>query len=802
MMWPVKGGRELTPKRDDHHYFRLLEYDTIIGMVAEHAASTPGRERVTSLRPRFDLEEVQRELSATLEGMDLLRWKGAVSLAGVRDIRPSLRRARIGGVLEGEELIAIADTLAAGRKVCGQIADIEEEEAPLPYLRSLADRFEGIKSLEDAIRRCVDEQGVVLDRASSSLARVRRSIERVQQQVRNISEQMLRNPHYQKMIQEPIITVRNDRYVIPVKQEYRGAFGGIVHDQSASGATLFIEPEAVVQLNNRLRELHLEEEREVERILKELSARVGDAVDALTINIEVLAEIDLILAKARFGRQIRGVVPVIDRDVSIRLKRARHPLIPSDEVVPIDVELGDPHRVMVITGPNTGGKTVSLKTVGLLALMAHTGLPIPAEEGSRFPLLSGVFADIGDEQSIEQSLSTFSSHLTHIIRILKAVDGRSLVLLDELGAGTDPSEGAALAVGILDYLLERGCLVVATTHFSELKVFAHARPGVINASVEFDVDTLRPTYRLLVGIPGKSNAFAIADRLGLPPEIIDRAKAQLSDDENRLEEMIAALTADRRAAEEERKQAEQLRREAESLHADLKKKMEDWEEAKGRLLESARREARSVVHRAEREAEALLRQLREWARRRPDQLKEHQLIEAKKRLEDVVPEMTLPTRSPETGDPKRQLKVGDQVLVRTLNQKGEILEDLGAGEYQVQVGSLKMKVGRNDLVWVQSGEPVREPSPKKATSVRRTSEDVRPELDLRGKMVEEAIFAIDKYLDRAILAGYREVYLIHGKGTGALRAGVQQFLRNHPRVKRYRLGGHGEGGSGVTVVEL
>ncbi len=793
----------MAQKKDDHHYFRILEYDAIIRTVSDHAASTPGKERIASLRPSYDLEEVRRRLASTLEGLELLRWKGSVSLSGVRDIRPSLRRARIGGILEGGELIEVADTLAAGRKVCGQIADIDADKAPLPHLRSLAARFEGLKSLEEEIRKCVDDQGVVKDRASSALARVRRTIERVQEQVRNVSEQILRNPHYQKMIQEPIITVRNDRYVIPVKQEYRGAFGGIIHDQSASGATLFIEPEAVVQLNNRLRELQLEEEREVERILKELSAQVGAVVDALAANVEVLAEMDLILAKARFGQQIRGAVPTIDRDVPIRLKKARHPLISPDEVVPIDVELGDPHRVMVITGPNTGGKTVSLKTVGLLALMAHAGLPIPAEEGSGFPLLSGVFADIGDEQSIEQSLSTFSSHLNHIIQILGKVDGRSLVLLDELGAGTDPAEGAALAVGILDHLLERGCLVVATTHYSELKVFAHARPGVINASVEFDVETLRPTYRLLIGIPGKSNAFAIADRLGLPREIIDRAKAQLSSEENRLEEMIAALSADRRAAEEERRQAERLRREAESLHAELKKKMGAWEETKGRLLESARREARSVVARAEREAEEILRQLREWARRRPDQLKEHQLIEAKKRLEDAVPEMKLPARpSEDTGDPNRPLKPGDHVLVRTLNQKGEILEDLGGEEFQVQVGSLKMKVLRKDLAWIGSGKPVQGDSRKKTTSVRRTSEAVRPELDLRGKMVEEAVFAIDRYLDQAILAGYREVYLIHGKGTGALRSGVQQFLRNHPNVKNYRLGGHGEGGSGVTVVEL
>ena len=800
---PLKKGGEALTERDDRHYFRLLEYDAIIERVSDHAASPPGKERVASLRPSYDPEEVRRRLAATLEGMELLRWKDGVSLSGVRDIRPSLRRARIGGILEGRELIEIADTLAAGRKVCGQIADIEEEKAPLPHLRSLAARFEGLKSLEEQIRKCVDEQGAVVDRASSALTRIRRTIERVQEQVRNALEQILRNSHYQKMIQEPIITVRNDRYVIPVKQEYRSAFGGIIHDQSASGVTLFIEPEAVVQLNNRLRELQLEEEREVERILKELSAQVGSVVDALATNIEVLAEMDLILAKARFGRRIRGTVPAVGRDVPIRLKRARHPLIPPEEVVPIDVELGDPHRVMVITGPNTGGKTVTLKTVGLLALMAHAGLPIPAEDGSGFPLLSGVFADIGDEQSIEQSLSTFSSHLSHIVRILGKADGRSLVLLDELGAGTDPAEGAALAIGILEHLLERGCLVVATTHYSELKVFAHARSGVINASVEFDVETLRPTYRLLIGIPGKSNAFAIADRLGLPREIIDRAKAQLTSEENRLEEMIAALSADRRAAEEERKRAERLRKEAESLHAELKKKMEAWKETKGRLLESARREARSVVARAEREAEEVLRQLREWARRRPDQLKEHQLIEAKKRLEGAVPEMEIPARPAEgAGDPDRPLKPGDRVWVRTLNQKGEILEDLGGEEFQVQIGSLKMKVSRKDLAWIGSGKTEQGDFRRKTASFRRASEGVRPELDLRGKMVEEAVYAIDRYLDQAILAGYREVYLIHGKGTGALRTGVQQFLRNHPNVKRFRLGGHGEGGSGVTVVEL
>ncbi|MDN4592864.1 endonuclease MutS2 [Polycladomyces subterraneus] len=777
----------------------VLEYPRIREQVAEEASSSLGKERIAALEPTADAEEVSRRLAATAEGMDLLRLKGDVSLGGVRDIRPSLRRAEVGGLLNTNELLDIAGTVNAGRKLKNQVLQVDEEH-PLPIIRGWIERIEGLRPLEEEITRRIDEQGEVSDHASPTLRQIRNQIRQVQREIRTTLEGILRNPGYQKMLQESLITLRNDRYVIPVKQEYRSAFGGIVHDQSASGSTLFIEPASVVTLNNRLRQWEMEEQREVERILRELTAQVAAHVDVLRQNVEALAELDLILAKARYARRIRGVCPRVETERVIRLKRARHPLIPIEKAVPIDITLGDPHQGIIITGPNTGGKTVCLKTVGLLALMTQAGLPIPADEGSSFPVFSGIFADIGDEQSIEQSLSTFSSHMTQIIRILKQADDHSLVLLDELGAGTDPTEGAALAIAILQDLLDEGCLVVATTHYSELKQFAHAHPGVTNASVEFDVRTLRPTYRLLVGVPGKSNAFAIAERLGLSTSIIEKAKAQLSTEEHRLEEMIAALSRDRAIAEEERKRAEALRQEAESLQRELKEKLSRWEEEKERLRESARREAQTIVSRARREAEDVLRQLREWAKNRPDELKEHQLIEARKRLDNAVPEARPVAAATVAQQRNERIEPGDEVMVLTVKQRGRVLEDLGEEEYQVQVGILKMKVHRRYLEKVKTKKPESESGV--TTSYRSASNHVRPELDLRGKMVEDALAEIDKYLDSAVVAGYQRVSLIHGKGTGALRTGVHQFLRRHPHVKGFRLGGPGEGGSGVTVVEL
>ncbi|MDA8354537.1 MAG: endonuclease MutS2 [Firmicutes bacterium] len=784
----------------DPNMHRTLEYETIVHMLKEQATSETGQSLAEIIQPSAEEGHVQEMLRSTAEAMDLIRLKGDLSLEGVRDIHSALRRALIGSVLSPVDLLHVAGTARAEKRVRSLLEGLDPEEAPLPILRAMAERLVETRTLAERIMAAIDEDGQVVDEASAELARIRRNMVQLKGGIRSTLDGIIRDSKYQKMLQEPLVTQRNDRFVIPVKQEYRAAFGGIVHDQSASGQTLFIEPQSVVNQNNRLRELEIAEEREVERILGELTLAVGEQAEALENNLDVLTELDLILAKARLGRRIKGVVPRVNEERVIRLKNARHPLIPADKVVPIDVELGQDYRAIVITGPNTGGKTVTLKTIGLLTLMAQSGLPIPAEEESEVSVFNGVFADIGDEQSIEQNLSTFSGHLTNIIRILEEIDENSLVLFDELGAGTDPTEGAALAIAILERVLEKRCCLMATTHYNELKLYAHARSGVINASMEFDVETLSPTYRLMIGVPGRSNAFEIAERLGLPQEIIETARTRLTGDENRLEEMIGELAADRQKAREEREQAEALQKEAAALHQEMKEKLTTWEQEKERIREKARREAKQIVLRAKRESEEVLGQLRQWARERPEELKEHKLIEAKKRLDEAEPQTSWPKRIHRDRGSSRKVAVGDEVLVKTIGQKGQVIDDLGGGELQVQVGLMKLKVNRKDLEWKSS--PVPDDHSQGSTGYRRRSHHVRHELDLRGKMVDEALPEIDKYLDDALLAGYDQVTLIHGKGTGALRTGVQKFLDRHSRVHSYRSGGQGEGGLGVTVVTL
>ncbi|QKG84014.1 endonuclease MutS2 [Kroppenstedtia pulmonis] len=782
----------------DRNKLHTLEFHRVLEILESLASSETGRKKIKTLTPSANEEEVRHLLRSTAEGMDLIRLRGDLSLEGVRDIRNAVRRAEIGGILHTGELLAVSDLAEAEKNVRRMVTELDEEKAPLPIWRELTERLEELFPLAREIRKSIDDEGQVMSSASPNLARIRRSIHQLQGGIRSSLDQILRNSQYQKMLQDPIVTQRNNRYVIPVKQEYRHAFGGIVHDQSASGQTLFIEPKVVVDQNNRLKELELEEEREVERILGELTIRVQEYASPLLHNLGILTEMDVVMSKARLGKKIKGVCPRIEKDGVISLKKARHPLIDEESVVPVDVELGKDYQGIIVTGPNTGGKTVFLKTVGLLSLMAQCGMPIPAEEGSGLPVFSGIYADIGDEQSIEQNLSTFSSHMTNIIRIMEQLDEKSLVLFDELGAGTDPTEGAALAVSILKEVLSKGCQVLATTHYNELKVFAHNHPDVLNASVEFDVETLRPTYRLLTGVPGRSNAFEIALRLGLSSHVVDVARSHLSKEENQLEEMITSLTADRKMAEEERNEAESLRKEAEKLHQELQRQWALLEEEKERLQEAARRDARSIVSRAKREADEVLKELRDWARQKPAQVKEHQLIAMKKRLDEAQPEPVRTWKSGK-GDENRQIQVGDEVLVRTLGQKGQVVDQTGQKEFQVQIGFMKMKVKREDLEWQRSAHTEKTEG---STSYHRQSHHVRHELDLRGKMVDEAVPEVDKYLDDAMLAGYQQVSLIHGKGTGALRVGVQKFLQRHPRVKGYRLGGQGEGGSGVTVVEL
>ena len=780
---------------------QTLEYDKIRRRLAEYAATSLGKVRAEQLEPCSDFEEVKRLLKITDEAVKVERLKGGAPFGGIRDIHAALHRARIGGTLNASELLDIANTIAGGRRLKRFLHAVHEQDA-VPLLIELSEPVSEDRTVEQKIRSCIDENAAVLDSASPELARIRQELRSSESRAREKLEQMIRTPSVQKMLQDAIITIRGDRYVIPVKQEYRGHFGGLVHDQSASGATLFIEPEAIVALNNRLRELKIREEREIEQILANLTGFVAEAFEELSATIEALGELDFVFAKAGLAREQKATLPIMNDRGFIKLKKGRHPLIDPEHVVPLDVELGNQFTTIIVTGPNTGGKTVSLKTVGLLSLMAMSGLFIPAQDGSQMCVFDAIYADIGDEQSIEQNLSTFSSHLTNIIGILKGMTPKSLVLLDELGAGTDPSEGSALAIAILEYIHRMGCRVMATTHYSELKAYAFERKGVINASMEFDVQTLSPTYRLLVGVPGRSNAFAIAERLGLPRSILEMARGRVDEDDRRVETMIASLEANRIAAEAERNSAEQIRKEAAELRRQLEEERERFREKRDKLLAKAEEEAKNAVAKARKEAEDVIRELRRLALEERGAVKEHKLIEAKRRLDEAVPELREKEDRRSVRKSQDRIGPGDEVRVISLGQKGHVVEIEG-GEATVQLGILKMKVNLSDLE--KTGQaPQEKPKQQTKASLKRTrdTDSVRTELDLRGSNLEEAIIETDRFLDESILAGLGQVYVIHGKGTGVLRTGLQEFFRKHKHVKSYRLGNYGEGGSGVTVVEL
>lgn len=784
----------------DEKTLRTLEFDRIVEMLAGRASTGEGKRLAESLRPVADPEEAGRLLAETDEAAAVLRLKGTPPLGGIRSIRPLLRRAAVGSTLEAAELVDVASTVGAGRRLKRFLAAVHKDH-PLPLLSDLFEPIADLKELEDAIFHCIDEQGQVLDRASDRLARIRRERQAGEARVKDVLERMIRSSSVRAMLQDVLVTMRGDRYVIPVKQEYRARFGGIVHDQSASGATLFIEPEQVVPLNNRLRELMLEERREIERILQELTGRVAERAEELAGNIERLARIDFAFAKALLAADMKAARPAVNSRGFIRLRKARHPLLGS-RAVPLDVELGGAFRTLIITGPNTGGKTVALKTVGLLALMAASGLFVPAEDGSECAVFDAVHADIGDEQSIEQNLSTFSSHMTNIISILARLTPSSLVLLDELGAGTDPSEGSSLAIAILDHVHRLGCRTVATTHYSELKAYAYEREGMINASMEFDVETLTPTYRLLVGVPGRSNAFAIARRLGLPEPIVSHAERMIGEEDRRVESMIESLEESRIGAEEERRKAERLRAELEEAKRQLEEERAELRRRRDDLLAQAKREAEAAVERARREAEAVIADLRRMALEEGASIKEHRLIAARRRLDEAAGLADAGTDRPAGKAPPARVEPGDEVFVRSLNRKGFVVET-GDGEAVVQLGIIKMKVDLSDLEPVSAPAADRTAAAAGGASLRRTRDDRLPlELDIRGKTLDESVLEVDRFLDEAYLAGVGQAYIIHGKGTGALRAGIQHYLKQHKLVKRFRLGEYGEGGSGVTVVEF
>lgn len=777
--------------------FKTLEFDKIKDQLIEHASSSLGRNKVEELVPSTDYNEVVSWQEETDEAAKVYRMRGSIPLDGIYDIRAHVKRSSIGGMLSPAELNQIASTVHASRQMKRFIEEFHEEE-PIPILFTLTDSIMVLAEVEEEIKMAIDEQGAVMDSASDALRTLRNQLRRNESKVREKLESMIRSSSAQKMLSDSIITIRNDRYVIPVKQEYRGNYGGIVHDQSASGQTLFIEPQSVVTLNNELQAIRVKEQQEIDRILTQLTALVAQYEEELLHIVTVLAEIDFMFTKAKYAHRLKASKPKINNEGKIVLLKAKHPLIPPEVVVANDIILGDSYTSIVITGPNTGGKTVTLKTVGLCTLMAQAGLQIPVLDGSEMGVFKSVYADIGDEQSIEQSLSTFSSHMVNIVSILEKVDHESLVLFDELGAGTDPQEGAALAISILDEVNKRGARVIATTHYPELKAYGYNREGVVNASVEFDIETLSPTYRLLIGVPGRSNAFEISRRLGLKEDVINTARSHVSEDSNKIENMIASLENSRKQAEREHEEAKDLLKQAEMLHRDLQKQVMEYYEKKETLQEKAKREAKEIIENAKKEAEAVIGDLRKMQLEKRAEVKEHELIDARKRLEDATPQIER-QKQPAASKTNHVYQPGDEVKVLTFNQKGQLLEKVSDKEWQVQIGIMKMKVKEKDLEFIKAPKVV---ETKPLTTIKGKDYHVSLELDLRGERFENALARVEKYIDDSLLAGYPRVSIIHGKGTGALRSGVQEYLKNHRAVKRIRFGEAGEGGSGVTVVEF
>jgi DNA mismatch repair protein MutS2 len=788
----------LTPR-----HLQALEFDKIVARVEALCTFALGRELARRLQPATDYQEVLRRQRETAEARRLLALRPGLSLAAAQDLRELARQAAKGHVLQPSELLAVADTLQLAQQVRGLVGSWRQQ---LPLLAALADRIADFGPLLQEIGRCLDRRGEVSDEASPVLGQLRREVRRAHDRLLSHLERIAASQVGRQALQEPLVTMREGRYVLPVRAEMRHLLPGIVHDVSASGATVFVEPLEVVEEANRWRELQLEEGREVERVLRRLSALVGERAAAIRRAVEALARLDLALAKARLGEELRCPLPLMGPEQPwllpqpwrLRLLEARHPLL-RGEVVPISLWLGpeEGFTVLLITGPNTGGKTVALKTVGLLCLMAQAGLPVPAAEGSALPVFDGIYADIGDEQSIEQSLSTFSSHMGNIVAVLRRATARSLVLLDELGAGTDPTEGSALARALLLHLRERGCLTVATTHHGELKALAHSTPGMMNASVEFDPQTLAPTYHLRIGVPGQSNALHIAQRLGLPEEVLAEARRALAPGHLEVEGLLHDLqrerqqaAAQRRALEEERRQAEALRQELERRTAALERERRLLLERTRRLLEEELTAARRRLQQAERAIERAERSSR--GRR--------SLEQARRLLGEVAAqERALAEEARPPAVPLGQVRPGDRVRLRGVSEPGEVLSGPDqAGELEVRLGSLRARVPLAEVLAAerpQGGPAPPPPGPPPPAQARE-------ELELRGLSLDEALPLVEEGLDAAFRAGLRRLRIVHGKGSGTLRRAVRQLLSSHPLVASYGPAGPREGGEGVTVVEV
>ena len=768
---------------------RVLEFFKILDMLTERAASELGKARCAALVPENDFARIQQLQRETEEAATLIARTGVQPIGAFDDVEAQISRARVGGVLSPRDLLMCARLMQTARSVRRSLVNEKEEESATPHITMLARALLPMRELEEEIFGAILSEEEIADSASPALAAVRRKIRSANERIRDRLNSYLHSSTMAKYLQDTLITMRQGRYVLPVRAEYRSQVPGIVHDQSGSGSTLFIEPMAIVEINNDLRGLMGEEKAEIEKILARFSESISGSASALLENQKILAELDFIFAKGALARAMRAVQPKINEDGYISIKRGRHPLIDPDKVVPSDLWIG---------------KTVTLKTVGLFTLMMQAGLQVPAMLGTELAVFDDVFADIGDEQSIEQSLSTFSSHMVNIVSILKNVTPWSLALFDELGAGTDPTEGAALAMSILDKLLSIKCRTLATTHYSELKAYALTHPGVENASVEFNVETLRPTYRLSIGIPGKSNAFEISRKLGLDESIIDAAKEWLSGEQIRFEDVITTAEMQRQTAERERQLAEEAHNETVRLRDQAEKERKNLEEQREKLMRKAREDARRVLHSAQAEAEGIIRDLRKAAKEHSATDKE--IIEAKHKLQSGLDQLQDPIakqEQAEQGAPLKAVKVGQTVFIPSLNLTGTVLAlPDKSGEVQLQVGLMKMKQPLNALraAGNDSTPKKKEKTGKKTVSMAARS--VPLEIDVRGQLPEEALDNVDKYLDDCMMAGLSEVSIVHGKGTGVLRNEIGQHLRRHPHVAEFRLGRYGEGETGVTIVTL
>lgn len=765
-----------------------------------------GKELCRKLQPSTDINKIRLMQTQTKDALTRLFQKGSVSFGSVKDIRGSLKRLEIGSSLGIMEILSVCALLENTSRVKAYSRG-DRSDLPSDSLDSMFEQLAPLTPLSSEIRRCILSEDEISDDASPALRQVRRNMKVTNDRIHTQLSGLV-NGNARTYLQDSVITMRNGRYCIPVKAEYKGQVPGMIHDQSSTGSTLFIEPMAVVKLNNDMRELELQEQKEIEIILAGLSEQIAEEREAIALNLELMVQLDFIFARAGLAMDMNGSEPVFNEEGRVLLKKARHPLIPKKKVVPIDIRLGDDFNLLIITGPNTGGKTVSLKTVGLLTLMGQAGLHIPALDRSELALFHEIYADIGDEQSIEQSLSTFSSHMTNIVSFLEKADSRSLVLFDELGAGTDPTEGAALAISILSYLHDKGIRTMATTHYSELKVYALSTPGVENACCEFSVETLRPTYRLLIGIPGKSNAFAISSKLGLSDQIIERAKEQISEQDESFEDVLSSLEENRVTIENERLEIARYKEEIKTLKAQLESRQEKLDAQRDRILRQANEEAHKVLEEAKEYADQTMKLFHKFQKNNVDtSAVERERQELRKRMNKAEKNMS---DRQETKKPKKQLtakdiRPGDSVKVLSMNLKGTVgSRPDSKGFLFVQMGIIRSKVHLSDLELVD--EPViTTPSLQKtgAGKIRMSkSASVSTEINLLGRTVDEAIAELDKYLDDAYIAHLKSVRIVHGKGTGALRKGIHDYLRRQKHVSSFRLGEFGEGDAGVTIVDF